>query len=36
MKQLCYLVLRGSRDTVERAQLGQSLHKVSVLSVQSA
>lgn len=36
LKQLCHLVLRGSGDTVEWAQLGQSLHEVSALSIQSA
>lgn len=35
-EQLCYLVLGGSRDPVEWAQLGQSLHKVTVVSIQSA
>lgn len=36
LKKLCHLVLGGPRDTVERAQLGKSLDKVSVLSIQSA
>lgn len=36
LKQLCYLVLGGSRNTVEMAQLGQSLHEVSVLSIQGS
>lgn len=36
LKESRYLVLGGSRDTVEGTQLGQSLHKVSVLSIQGA
>lgn len=36
LKQLCYLVLGGSRNTMEWAQLGQGLQKVSVLSIQRA
>lgn len=36
LKQLCNLVLGGSRNTMEGAQLGQSLHKVSVLTIQGS
>lgn len=36
LKQLCHLVLGSSTNAMKRAQLSQSLHNISVLTVQSS
>lgn len=36
LQQLCHLVLGSSTNSMERAQLSQSLHNISVLTVQSS